>query len=158
MRRRPDTFTIEGTAVTRASKAAVVDQLLRPSTWPVWQAEIVSATGPERIGAGDVVQGRAEMMGFRVSGQSVADQVRDGVVREQVVVGVGMQITYEVEEVGGETRITHRLVARLPEGPMGRILSFFLRRRLRAMQKALLERLPEAAESDHLDRDRGGGG
>lgn len=156
MPKRPVTFTIEGTAFTRASKAAVVDQLLRPSTWPVWQSEILSATGPEKIDAGDLVQGRAEMMGFRVSGQSVADRVADGVVREQVVVGVGMQITYEVEEVEGGTKITHTLVSRLPDGPMGRVLSFFLRRRLRAMQRALLEKLPHAAEAHDRDRGREG--
>lgn len=144
--RSSPTFRIEGTTVTRASRSEVVDQLLRPATWPDWQLEIISTEGPERIEAGDVVRGRAEMLGFRVTGQSVMAEVRDALVHEDVVVGVGMQITYEIEEVEGGTKITHRLSSTLPEGLFGRVLSFFLRRRLRSMQRSVLKRLPQAAE------------
>ena len=83
------------------------------------------------------------MLGFDVDGQSVALRVESGQFEESVVVGVGMHIIYTLEVTPEGTRITHRLTSQLPRGFLGSILSIFLRRRFRKMQRELLERLRE---------------
>ena len=118
-----------------------------PSTWPRWQEEIVTADGPPTIGPGDVVRGRASMMGFDVDGQSITETVDEGSVGQDVVVGVGMRIRYRVTETERGTVVTHSLESDLPQGGLGVVLSYFLRRRLKKMQRMLLEELVAQAEA-----------
>ena len=88
------------------------------------------------------------MMGFDVDGQSVTTEVAERAYQQDVVVGVGMQIRYEVgPSPDGGTVIRHRLTSQLPEGALGRMLSFFLTRRLKKMQRDLLERLAAQLEA-----------
>jgi hypothetical protein len=54
--------------------------------------------GRNRVDAGAVVHGDARMLGFHVTGQSVTDRVTDREFVEDVVVGVGMRITYRLED------------------------------------------------------------
>ena len=124
-----------------------MDKLRRPATWPAWQSEIIEAHGPEVIDTGDVVRGRAEMMGFDVDGQSVTEAVDGSSLLQGVVVGVGMRIRYTIAETAEGTSVTHHLVSDLPAGTLGVLLSFFLRRRLRKMQRMLLEELVAQAEA-----------
>ncbi|HEU4480287.1 MAG TPA: SRPBCC family protein [Actinomycetota bacterium] len=140
-------FVISDSVETTGSPDAVLERLLRPATWPQWQSEIRSVSGPERVVSGSVVGGRASMLGFNVDGQSVAVEVGQSVFEEDVVVGVGMRIRYEIETTSAGSRITHTLSSELPEGALGRVLSFFLARRLRRMQKELLEKLGRQAEA-----------
>lgn len=121
--------------------------ILDPETWPSWQSEIVQADGPAPLGPNDVVQGRAEMLGFNVDGQSITRSVDDLAYEQDVVVGVGMRIEYRLRPTADGVEVTHSLTSLLPDGVMGRILSFFLARRLRRMQKELLERLTAQAEA-----------
>lgn len=130
-----------------ASPDRVMDAILRPSTWHVWQKEIVHAAGPEPLKPGDVAGGRAEMLGFNVDGQSVTTEVTETTYEQEVVVGVGMRIGYRLEPTGTGTRVTHQLEAGLPKGVLGAVLSFFLARRLKAMQKDLLEELKRYSET-----------
>lgn len=123
-----------------------MELLLDPKTWPSWQGEIVSADGSSPLSEGSVVAGRARMMGFDVDGQSVTDEVTPDSYRQSVVVGVGMRIVYSIEETGTGLKVTHRLESDLPAGAAGRVLSFFLKRRLRKMQKGLLVALKDQAE------------
>jgi hypothetical protein len=62
-----------------------------------------------------------------------------------------MRVRYLLTPTSEGVRITHRLTADLPSGVVGRILSFFLRRRLRSMQQGVLDnlahRLSEAENS-----------
>jgi hypothetical protein len=81
------------------------------------------------------------MLGFAVHGHSEALAVTDEVFEEDVIVGVRMVIRYEVGVNPSGTRVTHKLTAQLPGGLSGRILSLFLRPRLRALQRGVLERL-----------------
>jgi Polyketide cyclase / dehydrase and lipid transport len=138
---------IERSAVARCSPEALMDKIRRPATWPEWQSEIVTSRGPEVIDDGDVVSGRARMMGFDVDGQSVTEAVDGSSLSQDVVVGVGMRIRYTLTETPEGTTVTHRLESDLPEGALGRLLSFFLRRRLQRMQKMLLEELVAQAEA-----------
>lgn len=143
---RSNPFEIESSTITPATPEAIRDKLLRPATWPAWQMEILSTDGPEIVEEGDVVQGRAQMLGFKVVGQSFTRGVGETRFVEDVVVGVGMRITYTLEAVPGGTRVVHRLESDLPTGAMGRLLTIFLRRRLKVMQRVLLERLSKQAE------------
>lgn len=124
-----------------------MDLILQPGTWPRWQREITSALGPAKLAPGDVVDGRAEMLGFEVDGQSVTTEVGDDTYSQQVVVGVGMQIRYELKQGPSGTVVTHTLVSQLPQGALGRVLSFFLARRLKKMQRELLQNLAVQAEA-----------
>lgn len=142
-----ETFTIERRAIARSTPDAVFARLLRPATWPSWQEEIITVLGPEEVAAGDVVGGRARMLGFEVDGQTTAMRVDTNGLEQSVVVGVGMRIDYQVKEVAEGVEITHRLSSDLPRGNAGRILSFFLRRRLRRMQKDLLKELVAQVEA-----------
>ncbi len=110
-----------------------------------WQPEIVAMRGPEKLGAGDEQEGDAKMLGFRVQGKSTAVRAEQRVFEEDVIVGVRMRITYEIEPTPTGSRIQHRLEADLPGGPIGGLLSLLLRWRLRQMQRASLEGLARQA-------------
>ena len=139
--------------VTSRSKSASCspDRLLslvrRPSTWPQWQSEILSTEGPEPLGVGDVATGHASMLGFNVHGQAVARSSSSDAFSHFVVVGVGMTVSYEVQETPQGTVVTHTIESNLPSGPLGTVLSFFLKRRLRRMQARLIEALVVQAEA-----------
>jgi len=140
-------FTIESSAESGATPERILDIIKRPATWPSWQSEIVSTTGPRVLEReGDVVIGRAEMLGFKVDGQSVATTIEPRRFVEDVVVGVGMTVTYDVAPSGDGATVTHRLTSQLPRGALGRVLSFFLKRRFRKMQRDLLRALVAQAE------------
>ncbi len=141
------TLEIEKSVTTAAPARAVIDLILDPATWPRWQNEIVSSMGPAPLKEGDVVAGRAQMLGFNVDGQSVTTAVGAGTYSQEVVVGVGMQISYRIASNPNGTVVTHSLTSELPAGALGRVLSFFLARRLKRMQRDLLEELRTQAEA-----------
>ena len=119
-----------------------------PGTWPQWQPEILSTDGPAPLEQGDDVYGRAAMLGFRVEGHSKSVVARQTTYEEDVVVGVRMRIVYEVTPSReGATVVTRRLSTALPGGFAGRVLSFFLARRLRRMQDGVLDELVRKAEA-----------
>jgi hypothetical protein len=126
---------------TSGSKDSLLELLVSPSTWPEWQAEIRSVSGPDRIDHGDAVHGDAQLLGFAVKGRSDATLVDGGIVEEDVIVGVRMRVRYEVRSDSNGAVVTRNLIADLPGGFMGRMLSFFLARRLRKMQDDVLDRL-----------------
>ena len=125
--------------------------VLAPGTWPEWQSEILRTTGPTTVEEGDQVSGDAKLAGFKVQGRSDAHVVSDRVFIEDVIVGVRMVVTYEVEPTGAGTKITRILEADLPGGPSGWLLSMILRARLPRMQKRVLQQLAAQAEADAPD-------
>jgi hypothetical protein len=134
------------TSSTREVAAAPADvaRLIRDaSTWPEWQPEITKSSGSAELGPGDVVQGDAEMLGFKVAGRADIRSADTSAVDQDVIVGIRMRVTYEFSSTANGTAITHRLEAELPRGMSGRLLSLFLRSRLRRMQRKLLENLAE---------------
>ncbi|MFN2589056.1 MAG: SRPBCC family protein [Actinomycetota bacterium] len=138
---------IEVSRTARCEPEAVMDLVRDPRTWPEWQPEILLAEGPERLGPGDDVYGHASMLGFRVEGHSKTVGVSDESYDEDVVVGVRMRIVYGTRrDARGRTVVTRRLSALLPGGVAGRLLSFFLKRRLTAMQHGVVEELVRRAE------------
>lgn len=140
-------MTIEVSRVAGCDPEDVIDLVRDPKSWPRWQPEIVSTEGPERLEEGDDVYGHAEMLGFRVEGHSKAVTVTTDAFEEDVVVGVRMRILYEVgRDDSGATVVTRRLSALLPGGLAGRVLSFFLRRRLTRMQDGVVDELVRQAE------------
>lgn len=140
-------MSIEVSRVARCEPGAVLDLVRDPGTWSAWQPEIVSTDGPAPLEEGDEVYGHASMLGFRVEGHSKSVTVAAGAYEEDVIVGVRMRILYEVTGDGrGDTRVTRKLTARLPGGLAGRVLSFFLRRRLTRMQNGVVEALVREAE------------
>ncbi len=140
-------LTIEVSRVARCDPEAVMDLVRNPETWPRWQPEIVSTEGPNPLEEGDDVYGHAAMLGFRVEGHSKSVVVLPDTYEEDVVVGVRMRIVYEVaRDDTGRTVVTRRLSALLPGGLAGRLLSFFLRRRLTRMQNGVVEELVREAE------------
>lgn len=140
-------LTIEATRVARCEPEALLDLVRDPKTWPRWQPEIVSTRGPDRLDEGDDVYGHAEMLGFRVEGHSKSVTVTGDTYEEDVVVGVRMRILYEVaRDDSGATTVTRRLSTLLPGGVAGRVLSFFLKRRLTRMQDGVVDELVRQAE------------
>lgn len=125
----------------------VAEKVLVPGTWPEWQSEILTTGGPERVSVGDVVTGRARLLGFEVDGRSTTLEVEDSSYEQDVVVGVRMRVRYEVVPGPRGAVVTHSIASELPAGPLGGVLAFFLRRRLRRMQRDLLEKLAAQLES-----------
>ena len=121
--------------------------LLDATSWPAWQPEIVSTRGPKRVSEGDIVSGHARMLGFHVEGRSVATTVGPDVFEEDVVVGVAMKVRYEVHPHENGCTVVHRLESEMPAGLTGRLLAFFLRGRLKRMQKTVVERLVAQSEA-----------
>lgn len=143
---RRGTMHIEVSRVARCEPRAVMDLVLDPKTWPAWQPEIVSTDGPSPLAQGDDVHGRAAMLGFEVEGHSKSIGAAGDSYEEDVIVGVRMRVRYEVTRQDGNTIVTRKLSARLPRGFAGRVLSFFLRRRLTRMQNGVVEELVRQAE------------
>jgi hypothetical protein len=140
-------FEIESSHHAFCSPDAVHRLLVEPSSWPQWQPEIRTVDHDGSMTSGDVARGEAEMLGFTVHGHSTATEVGPRFFEEDVIVGVRMRIRYELLPVTDGVVITHRLSAAMPRGPAGRVLSFFLRRRLRHLQRTALERLAAQSEA-----------
>lgn len=137
--RRP--YQIEASAPTRYPASSVIDLVLDPSTWPSWQPEIISTSGVGPLSVGDVVQGEARMLGFVVHGHSTALEVGERAFDQDVIVGIRMRVRYEVTPSDGGSLITSRMTTDLPRGLSGRVLAFFLRRRLKRLQQTTLQNL-----------------
>jgi hypothetical protein len=127
--------------MTVASAEAALAKLRDPATWPEWQSEILRAEGPAPLQTGDHVAGDARMLGFTVGGRADLGRVTNEIVEHEVIVGIRMNVRYTIEPAGKGWILTHRLSAELPGGLAGRVLSLFLKRRLRRMQSTLLEDL-----------------
>lgn len=136
-----DTYAIETVRVAECSPEAVMAHLLDSGEWPAWQPEIVATQGPSRVAEGDVVTGHAHLLGFGVAGRSRIEIAEATTFEEDVLVGVKMRVRYHLEPVQDGTMITARLVAERATGLSGRILTLFLRRRLRTMQATALDNL-----------------
>ena len=117
-----------------------------PGTWPAWQTEIIETEGPSPLAEGDTVEGRAQLLGFVVNGRSSTIAASETSFAEDVIVGVHMRVEYEVTPGPEGALVKRRLTTTLPDGFSGRVLSFFLKRRLKAMQKGLLDALVAQAE------------
>ena len=124
----------------------VVKVLTDPSTWPAWQSEIIATQGPARLEESDEVEGRARLLGFEVDGRSKTMRSTPTSFVEDVIVGVRMRVEYDIAETPSGATVTRRLTAFLPGGFSGRVLSFLLKRRLKAMEKGALEALVAYAE------------
>lgn len=143
-----DPFVIEDSRHAAAAPDRVLERVLAPSTWPEWQSEILATDGPEKLGPGDVVRGRARLLGFEVEGHSTSIEVTDDAYVEDVIVGVRMRVRYSIRPEGDGSRVTHRMESDLPRGISGRVLAFLLRRRLRKMQAYLLDELVRQTSTD----------
>ncbi len=133
--------------ITAACSADEVTRLLvEPATWEHWQPEILHAEGQSPLKPGGVARGRARMLGFEVYGQSTALDVGDRHFVEDAVVGVHMQIRYDIAEApeGGVT-VRHTLELEPSGGVAGRALTWLLKRRLKKMQREALRALVQTA-------------
>jgi hypothetical protein len=140
-------FEVGAERVARCRPDEVIRQLLDASRWPQWQPEIVATVGPEHVQVGDVVRGHADLLGFGVAGQAAIEEVPDDGLVEDVLVGVRMRVTYQVEPRDGQCLVRATIVTEAPTGISGRVLGFLLRRRLRRMQRTALDRLTRLAEA-----------
>ena len=85
------------------------------------------------------------MLGFVVHGHSTALEADERTFSQDVIVGIRMHVQYDVDSAEGGSGITHRMTVDLPTGPAGRVLGFFLRRRLRRLQRTTLRNLAGAS-------------
>ncbi|MGH2806541.1 MAG: SRPBCC family protein [Actinomycetota bacterium] len=138
-------FEISHSRDADCSPDLLIKRILDPATWPEWQPEILSTEASGPLAQGSTVNGRARLLGFVVDGRSTTAATGDHYHEEDVIVGVRMRVHYEVEETPRGARVTRRLTAYLPGGFSGRVLSFFLKRRLRSMQVGVLESLVDQA-------------
>lgn len=145
---RRNTYRISDQIDAACEPEIVMARVLRPDTWPEWQSEIIEVTGPPSVEEGDQVSGDAKLVGFKVQGRSDAHVVSDRVFIEDVIVGVRMVVTYQVDATATGSRVTRTLEADLPRGPSGWMLSLILRAKLRRMQKRVLAKLAAQAEAD----------
>ncbi|MFN2593520.1 MAG: SRPBCC family protein [Actinomycetota bacterium] len=137
-------FMISGSTASTSTPDRVAALLHDPRSWPVWQREILDAEGPSPLVSGDVVQGRAHMLGFGVQGQATVIDGTDRRLEKDVIVGVRMRIRVEVDDSVMPMQVTYGLEADLPDGVLGRVLSFFLKRRFKRMQSLVLDALSNA--------------
>jgi hypothetical protein len=138
-------FEISHSRNAECSPDLLIKRILDPATWPEWQPEIISTDASAPLDEGTTVDGRARLLGFVVDGRSTTISSDERSYEEDVIVGVKMRVRYEVEAVPDGSRVTRTLTAYLPSGFSGRVLSFFLKRRLRSMQVGVLESLVDQA-------------
>jgi Polyketide cyclase / dehydrase and lipid transport len=148
LRRR--SFVTESHREIESPPEVLLNTILAPATWPQWQSEILATTGNARLTTGDVVSGQARLLGFEVDGSSTAIEIEDSSYEQDVIVGVKMRVRYEISPSSNGAVVKHRLASDLPAGVSGRVLSFFLTRRLKKMQRDLLEGL--AAQTESVER------
>jgi hypothetical protein len=148
VRRR--SFVTESQREIASPPEVLLNTILAPATWPKWQSEILTTTGNERLSTGDVVSGEARLLGFEVDGSSTAIEIEDSSYEQDVIVGVKMRVRYDISPSSNGAVVKHRLASDLPAGVSGRILSFFLTRRLKKMQRDLLKGL--AAQTESVER------
>lgn len=141
------TFEVGAERVARCKPDVVIRHLLDSSRWPEWQPEIVATIGPERVRVGDVVRGHAELLGFGVAGRAAIEEVPEDGLVEDVLVGVRMRVSYQVDQRRDGCLVRATIVTEAPTGISGRVLGFLLRRRLRRMQITALDRLARLAEA-----------
>jgi hypothetical protein len=135
-------FSLTLSRSSTATPEDILERIKRPATWPEWVPEINSTESQRSVvGPGDNVEGRAEMLGFRVNGRAHVTEVTHRLFVQDVVIGVRIVARYSVEPTDDGSVIHHELIVSAPRGPMGRVLTFFLRGRLRAMQRRLLHNL-----------------
>jgi len=142
------TFVVVTERVARCDPDVVMRYLLDSTSWPRWQPEIVATTGPQQVKSGDLVRGHADLLGFGVAGQAAIEDVERHSFTEDVLVGVRMNVSYEVLDDDGGCKVRARIVTEAPTGLSGRILGLLLRRRLRSMQSTALQRLARLSEAD----------
>jgi hypothetical protein len=141
-RARPAPRIFKTSASARVASAQVaLEKIRQPATWPEWQAEILATTGPPEVRVGDHVTGEARMLGFAVGGRADIVAVDENGLEQDVIVGIPMKVRYAIEPAGSGFTVTHTLEVDLPSGLSGRMLAFFLKRRLRRMQAELIEKL-----------------
>jgi hypothetical protein len=138
-------YELDASATSELPARDLMLRIRRSETWPRWQPEIIETDGPELVGPGDVVTGKARMLGFGVYGHSTTVDVGTDHLEEDVLVGVRMRVRYEVVD-DGLTRIRHRLHLYPLQGPAGKTLGVLLRWRLKRMQKLALRNLAQPAE------------
>jgi hypothetical protein len=142
-----ETFTVTDSVRAAATTESVMELLRRPDNRERWQSEIVWMKGPDGLTVGDSVEGLADMLGFRVEGKGTTTDLGPDRYEEDVVVGVRMRMRFEIVPSEGGVVVRHTLQAPLPAGFAGKILSIFLKRRLRRMQAESLRELCRYAES-----------
>jgi hypothetical protein len=138
---RPRVWSTSSTRFVRARRQKIVGTIRDANSWPEWQPEITRSSGESVLNAGDIVQGDAEMLGFKVAGRADITFADRNAFEQDVMVGIRMRVVYGFTEVADGTAVTHELLAELPRGLSGRILSLFLRCRLRRMQQRLLDNI-----------------
>ncbi len=143
---RSRSFEVEHAREAKCAPEQVIGRILDPSTWPSWQPEIISTEAPSPPERGRTVDGRARMLGFVMDGRSTAISTDGGLFEEDVIVGVRLRVRYELRPSDGGVIVIRRLTASLPRGISGRILSFFLKWRLKRMQGAVLDELVRQSE------------
>ena len=141
------TLEIRRSHLTSSAPEVVYDLIINPMTWPTWQSEIVSIEASPPLTPGGVARGEADLLGFEVQGHSTATVVEPAAFEEDVLVGIRMKIRYEVRPSESGSLVSHYLVAQLPGGGCGRILAWFLRWRLRRLQRTALEGLARQSEA-----------
>jgi hypothetical protein len=141
------TYTTVSSRPAAATADDVMSQLRTPVNRERWQSEIVWMRGPDVLNPGDSVEGLATMLGFLVEGRATTTGLGPRHYEEDVVVGVRMKIRFDITPSTDGVLVKHTLEAPLPSGIAGRVLSAFLRRRLRRMQRDSLENLCRQAES-----------
>lgn len=141
------TLEIRRSQSTSSAPEVVYDLIINPMTWPDWQSEIVSVENRGPLITGEVARGEADLLGFQVHGHSTATDVGLTRFEEDVVVGVRMRICYEVRPDKRGSLVTHSLIADLPGGVCGSVLTLFLRWRLRRLQRTALAGLARQSEA-----------
>lgn len=81
------------------------------------------------------------MLGFDVAAHATITEASRSAMEQDVVVGVRMRVRYRLSAAPGGCVLEHRIETDLPRGLSGRVLSLFLRPRLRRMQRRMLDNL-----------------
>ncbi|CAN5201803.1 hypothetical protein BH20ACT24_BH20ACT24_02390 [soil metagenome] len=139
----PLRHTVSSRRILRADPQRVMALIADPTTWPRWQPEVFEARGLSPVQRGSVIDGRARMLGFDVTAHSTVTEATRSLMEQDVVVGVGMRVRYRLSVAPGGCVLEHRIEADLPRGLSGRVLSLFLRPRLRRMQRRMLDNLAD---------------
>lgn len=139
----PRPLRIERSVAVDAAPDEVYDLLADIGRRPEWLAELRRVEPPSApVAVGTRFEGQSSLLFHDFVGTSEVQRAERGrSLAEQVYLGARFVSEWELDATGGGTRVRHTVAIDFPDGPLGRLERWVLRRRMARMQEQSLAAL-----------------
>lgn len=136
---------IERSVTVAAGPDEVYEVLADIGRRPQWLAELRRVDAPaEPVQAGTRFEGQSSLLFHDFVGTSEVLRAEAGrALAEQVYLGARFVSEWQLDATADGTRLRHTVAIDFPDGPLGRLERWVLRRRMARMQQKSLEALTD---------------